>query len=219
MTSTIEGYFTDREGFITALAVDIFSSTIRILDAARTGNPPIQFDDAIVLSEAQVHQVAMYAARDMARSHVEQGGALSISKYVAYIVYWFGRLRPIRAVYCMAAGASEAQEIVDINERVSLALIERLVLSIIVSDPSLAPSHWISCKSKPCAEQAKGRSNMGRCFFDSFRLFLSYNNLQHANHLVYSQVYRLASSHLFVAIIDQALFYSCPECIRAAQEP
>jgi hypothetical protein len=213
MPPTIDEYARDPAGFEIALATDLEYGTRYLLDAAQTAETPIFYsNEEDVLSRGRIAQVARYASYDIDRSHIEQDAEMSLSKYVAYIVYWFARLKPIRPVYRQWGGKDV--EILDINERVALQLIQWLVLRITCNNSKLAPRHWRECQAFPLCRQPDGQRAMGKCFFDAFTTFLYADGLRHANQMVYSQRFSTVGPQSFVTIIDQALFYACPERIR-----
>jgi hypothetical protein len=197
-------YAKDPERYISYLATDLTVQTLNILDYVADSADPIFFNPDDVISEGRMAQVASFAARDISRSNADQNAMMSISKYVGYIAYWFVRIKPIINVKYQKI--TEKHDLLDVNERVALVLMEFLLASVVRKHPDLQPPHWKVCNNGYCHRRKKP---LGTCFFDGIYNFFNHGEEENLNYVVFSQVDGPPSPHLFALLVDQALFYTC----------
>lgn len=192
------------------LAAELADLTQKILINAQASSGQILFNPETFLSDDRIFEVAKYALRDLQRIEYDQKNRVAISKYAAYVGFWFAKLKPINTVYLVSDGTEPGErEIEDINERVVLTLIDRILLKIAYVDPDVVPAIWKNCEIKACSREFSGHHVAGACYFAKNRRFLTGFEGRHSDYIVYCLRFRSVSPYFLVNYIDQSLQLSC----------
>ncbi|HEX8063242.1 MAG TPA: hypothetical protein VF535_08490 [Allosphingosinicella sp.] len=170
----------------------------------------------VQVSVAKVVEAVNFAGRDLRRIEHDLEHGASREKFAAYHAYWIARLKPITNARRPVDNGRE--EIVDINERLSILLAIALV-SHGASEPSRddvadytpkgkrdvgyqsppAPLVWRECR----------RRCTGQCFEEGVRVFLSHHDFQHFEYLVHSLRHRAVGPYAIVSFLDALVVASC----------
>lgn len=199
------------------LAAELAEQVLTILHNANTGSRgAITFVEDEVISDDRILTVAAYVMRDLARVNFDQDNSTSVAKLVGYIGFWFTKLKPLNSVWKIddSCESSISREIQDINERVSLVLMDRILLRLISTISDDLTTVWAQCTNTSCEIIINGDSDSqiskrGSCYFKKNIQFRSKFEKRFGNYLVYTMRYRAASPYLMVNYIEQGLFFSC----------
>lgn len=197
---------------IAALAAEIGDHVQTILFKANVKSGKILFDPDAYMSDERIFEVASYLLRDLGRIEHDQKGKVSITKYVAYLGFWFSKLKPINGVYTTSEEGAQS-EICDINERVALVLMDRVFWSIVYADKDSSPSVWADCEKaggrEKCSIALGNKSIKGLCYKLKNRNFLTDHEKRYQNYIVYGLRHRSISPYFLVNYLDEGIFYSC----------
>ena len=193
---------------IAFLSRALIENTVRALELAHTSSGNITYREDVI-SEDKMLQVAIFAFRDLDRVERDHPNGISVTKYVAYIGFWYGKLKPItRVMYQPANG--DAFEIVDVNERLALVVIERLLWRM-AWGRNRYPTVWKDCQIASCSHTYEGKTLKGRCFLEKNAGFLSHQHRQHADYISYTLRHRSTSPYFLVNYLEEGLYYSCEQ--------
>ncbi len=203
------------------LAAQYAQHVLDALKAARVGGAgQVVYDPDTVISDDKMLQVALYAMRDLDRVNRDQEGRTAVSKYVGYIGFWFSKLKPVNSVWRLnaaiqgvdvtsASRVPDAREIIDINERMALIVMERVFWKLVYATPEAHPTVWQACKNASCELLTATGSMKGLCFQQKLSHFLEALEHRYQSYLIYSMRYRAGSPYLLVNFFEEALFFSC----------
>lgn len=191
---------------VAVIAGVLTSEVLSILKAAHAHKGSILFDPNTGISSARMLQTAQYAVRDLQRLELDQSEHVQLTKHVAYIIFWFAKIRPIIRVDRIGEDKALV-EIVDVNERVAVILLCRLMIRLGGEVTEFMPTPWKACPIKQCSLERNGY--LGRCFIEKLTRYFDADSERYRDYLSYTLRYRAISPYLLVAILDQAIFYSC----------
>ena len=194
----------------------IFESR-HLLSTLHTTRGDVYFDQEDVISEKKVFEAVSYAFRDLDRINNDQSFEVSLAKYSAYIAFWFAKMKPVRAVYVRPASnndtdehAAQDIEVTDINERMAVSLMMRVLWRTAESSPALSPEVWINCPNQKCKEATlSSRNSRGACFVLKSTDHLKSDDRKFEKYIVYCLRFRPVAPYFLVNILDQFLFSSC----------
>lgn len=181
--------------------------TVLINSNSKSGK--ILFDPDSYISDERMFEVASYVIRDLERLENDQNGKISITKYVAYIGFWFSKLKPIRAVSVISADEDVDKEVIDINENVALVLMDRVFWSIVYQNQDAYPRTWKNCNTDACKFAANGKTIHGGCFRTKNTAYLTGHANRFRKYIVYCLRFRAVSPYFLVNYLEQSIFMSC----------
>lgn len=192
---------------IAALAATIIEDVKDMLAKSHAGGGELLYDEKEPISEEGALQVASYALRDIRRLEQDQKKGVSVSKYVAYVGFWLGKLKPVGKVSLNRN--HQTDEILDINERLVLPLMDRLLLMMARANPAIWPSPWRDCSVTACTRDFSGKPVRGECYRIKNRAYRKAYQKRYSDYIAYGLRHRALSPYHLVSYLDQAMYMSC----------
>ena len=200
---------------VETLTDELKERVLGLLENAHAVSGTVVFDPDESISSFRIAEVAERAIRDLRHIEEDHLGGILITKYLGYIGYWFAHLKPVSNVRVLRQidGESVAEDILGINEQLSVLLLSQFLWSITFAQPAYSPPFWKNC-SKNCAHQYNGTAVRGRCLGEKLDQFLSLNNGTYMDYLLHTLRGRNSGPELLVNWLNVALAFSCEDVIR-----
>jgi|SRR5580698_3801460 hypothetical protein len=205
----------DQKQTAAEIASILHAEVVDILETSRKADHRLVYEPSKVVSPEKLLEAVRYALRDLDRLEVDQKQEFSITKYVGYLGFWFAKLKPLTNVQLRAEGVGTTSvEVLDVNEKVVFPLLRRLLLRMTRKAQEMVPALWRTCSNVKCAKAGDGK--LGKCFFKKIDAFLVALGGRYHEYLFYTLRYRPASPYILVAVLDQAMHFSCETACPAA---
>lgn len=201
----------DREDEALALAhltQDLLDATSQILKESSSPAREIMTNNK-TMSVEKMKEVASYVLRDLDRIEDDQDGNFSISKFVGYIAFWYSKLKPLNTVWYRdhSTEGTGLVELIDANERVSLAVASVIFWQMVRINPELQPVIWKECEVSSCTVGSNGAK--GKCFARKNQKFLTAHQGKYKKYIEYGLRHRSISPYFLVHYFDSGIAYSC----------
>jgi len=202
-----------RRQEIIAVSAILHHEVSLMLKSARDYSSRFAYDEDDAVSMPRITDAVKYALRDLDRLDDEQAKGSSLTKFLGYIGFWFAKLKPIMRVDVLRDGTVEDSEILNINEQFVFPLLRRLMIRMTREGDTDIPKTWLNCTNVKCTKD--GTFKKGSCFQEKFLHYLRANDERHHKYLYYTLRYRDAAPYMLVALLDQAIYFSCEALVPA----
>lgn len=197
---------------VAPFAAELVRIVEEILEESKT-DTKVLLDHEHLVSWDKIYEVASFVIRDLGRIEDHQNpNGFPMSKFVGYTAFWFAKIKPLghlKVLDTAAPAESNTTELKDVNERIALIVMNKLVWLTSTVNPDLRPNIWKECKVDACEVVLGDAKCKGYCYQMKYGRFATAQNGRLLNYIVYGLRARSLSPYFIVNHVDQLLTLSC----------